>query len=80
MDQPENSPLTVRAGVVSRILAVSHPTIGKLVKRGLLRVAGRTPGGQALYDLAEAQALRMQLCATDTASVSGTQQDVAERN
>lgn len=51
----------VRAGVVSRILSVSHPTVKKLVQRGLLRVAARTPGGQALFDLRDVQALGQQL-------------------
>lgn len=53
--------IQIRSGLVGQILGVSHPTIHKWVRKGLVRVVARTPGGHALFDFAEIEQLRSRL-------------------
>ncbi len=60
---PDLSPanLLIKTGQVARLLCVSSPTVRVLVTGQRLAVAGRTPGGHALYRLQDVLALQSQL-------------------
>lgn len=63
--------IQIRSGLVGQILGVSHPTIQKWVRKGLVRVVARTPGGHALFDFAEVEQLRRHLEGSGSTAVTG---------
>ncbi len=60
--------LLIKTGQVARLLCVSSPTVRVLVTGQRLPVAGRTPGGHALYRLQDVLALQSQLDSREPSS------------
>lgn len=60
---PNISPdtLLLKSGQVAQLLSMHVSTVNRLVEKGLLKVAARTPGGYALFDYSEVMAYRQSL-------------------